>query len=300
MRIQPHEVLACIRVRDWSDLVFLAGQLPGWVFRGQSHANWKLQTTLERVCGSTKALREAEQRVLYHFKEGVKRNFDLTRDYTFPIESNVIGWLAYIQHFGGMTRLLDFTRAIEVAAYFACADEKEYLTPTIWAINSVFLPLWFQRQLQNPNDLGLQYTNSIQGGFLFNGLFNATIKGYAVGVVEPELIFQSIRQQRQKGLFLTPLNLDYDFNENLYGMFDLDSKLIDQLHQLGSYNDPKAAFVLMKLQRTPVIKINIDSVGRGKILEELTLLGIVQSTLFPQSVEAPFLETLAKETRNII
>jgi hypothetical protein len=47
----------------------------------------------------------------------------------------VLEWLALIQHHGGPTRLLDFTRSPLVAAFFALCEENDADVAAVWAID---------------------------------------------------------------------------------------------------------------------------------------------------------------------
>ena len=101
-----------------------------WWFRGQSDAAWDLKSSFER----TEFFRKydgIESSFLIDFQRGAK-NF-LTEKET---PADLIEWLALMQHHGAPTRLLDFTKSVYIASYFAFenADAKTK-NVAIWAIN---------------------------------------------------------------------------------------------------------------------------------------------------------------------
>ena len=110
-----------------------------WIFRGEKNAGWNLKTSLERVCAafgrkSPKHGAKIEAILLREFK----RRF---HHYRPEVPENDLEWLAYMQHFGAPTRLLDWTYSLHVAIYFALEipDPDGY---AVWAINQD----WLQEQ----------------------------------------------------------------------------------------------------------------------------------------------------------
>ena len=105
------------RLNDWRDARMLADELLTWTFRGQQDAAWALSTSLQRAAipgrGSI-LLTGAEEQIIEQFQ---RRAHHFLR--TTPPVKNLIDWMALIQHFGGTTRLLDFTKSFDVAAFFA-------------------------------------------------------------------------------------------------------------------------------------------------------------------------------------
>jgi len=110
-----------------------------WIFRGQRSSKWRLATSLERACNSFKLkisqnglalekvlLREFQRR-FHHYQSYVpKDNIEL---------------LAYMQHFGAPTRLLDWTYSLHVAVYFAIEAAPDDPC-AVWAIDQK----WLQRE----------------------------------------------------------------------------------------------------------------------------------------------------------
>jgi hypothetical protein len=103
-----------------------------WIFRGLPDANYKLETTLERVrTRFDKSLTDAsvmEKKMIRQFK----RQGHLYLENP-PKDDDTIEWLALMQHFGAPTRLLDWTYSFFVALFFAV--EKSEKRCAVWAIN---------------------------------------------------------------------------------------------------------------------------------------------------------------------
>jgi hypothetical protein len=88
-----------------------------YIYRGHSDANWKLQSSLERVIGlawSADSAKKFEEYSLDVFQS----KFHLY-DKENVVPDSKLAWLSIMQHYGVPTRLLDFTASPYVALYFA-------------------------------------------------------------------------------------------------------------------------------------------------------------------------------------
>ena len=108
-------------VESIDDLVHFAKRAGcNFLFRGQANYRWPLQTKLERDINERikelPGLHRYEEIVLDQFK---RRAHLYLAAAELPPPDSPAEWLAFIQHYGGPTRLLDFTRSIFIAAYFA-------------------------------------------------------------------------------------------------------------------------------------------------------------------------------------
>ncbi|MCH8854198.1 MAG: FRG domain-containing protein, partial [Planctomycetes bacterium] len=116
------------------DLLMLVEGLYGqsFYFRGQLDASWPLSTSIEREYDDVMRLRE-ESRILDEFKRRAHVHLDTVPDANDPLE-----WLAILQHHGAPTRLLDFTKNVYIAAFFAVAYRREerQTDAALWAVNS--------------------------------------------------------------------------------------------------------------------------------------------------------------------
>ena len=111
-------MLQVFRPVSWQEVRRLADQLsPFWVFRGHRNASWRLTTTLERSAQTWPwyvEKRERERAFLWHFQTRAHQYL-----HNSPPLDHHVDWLSLLQHFGGPTRLLDFTESFYVAVFFA-------------------------------------------------------------------------------------------------------------------------------------------------------------------------------------
>ncbi|MBB3835935.1 hypothetical protein FHR55_004199 [Xanthomonas arboricola] len=107
------------------------------LFRGQSRAEWKLETTLERFGKKDLSLDEYA-RYLAKVKPGIEAYTDRLFEFnlrnqkvpgsTFPLSqiSLLAGqyeFMVYLRHHGFPTPLLDWSRSLYVALFFACSGQ---------------------------------------------------------------------------------------------------------------------------------------------------------------------------------
>lgn len=106
-------------ILDTSDkLINELNSLPNsFIFRGHSDANWKLESTLERMIGCKWDKDIADKHEKYSMQV-FKSKFHLY-DHENVVPKSKLAWLSIMQHYGVPTRLLDFTESPYVALYFA-------------------------------------------------------------------------------------------------------------------------------------------------------------------------------------
>jgi len=124
-----------IRVQSWNDLqdrLFEGAWMPDlnlfrsqFAFRGLSSADYRLETSLSRLC---KGHPDLERHLLRNFRKYAHRDV-VERD-------SLWYWLSVAQHHGLPTRLMDWTFSPYVAMHFATAStDKVYMDGVIWAVN---------------------------------------------------------------------------------------------------------------------------------------------------------------------
>ncbi len=231
-----------VELKDWSQAsqlaeAFLAHEHP-WVFRGQRDAVWRLASTLERTeqsCGkSLDYLGDDERRMITEFRRiapvhGFDVSDDVRRDKTEPLE-----WLTMLQHYGGPTRLVDFTRSFWYAVFFALelvATREWPPFQAVWAVNERML--WnegMDRIGRRKSYDGQQASQRRRGAriecreriMLDDRWSKCRLQGGippAALPFEPERL--NPRMAAQTGCFVFPLMGQKTFEENLFATFGL-------------------------------------------------------------------------------
>ncbi|GAB3428072.1 FRG domain-containing protein [Niabella aquatica] len=254
-----------------------------FIFRGQSDANWPLETSIERcirLYASDNLLHyynTEEQWMLHEFK----RKYPLFSS-ILPKQQDNFEWLAIMQHHGAPTRLLDFTESIVVAAYFA--TNESIGDSAIWAINRHHIRTSLVRcehvsytegetLKDDINDMHIDLANRFIGSK--TGLKQREIPNLVIPL-EPKICTE--RLSRQQGLFLMPSSCDASFMENLASVFSDDSISFESM--------PFADFSAMAAKQevftsTKIVKIIIPQGLHQDILYALKQMNITAETLFP-------------------
>lgn len=244
-----HKHYSTVKFDTWNEFKSFVDELSeNWAFRGQAHAEWHLQNTIERA-DFIRLHKTIEAEFLAEFQRGA-RNY-LTRD---QIPEHLIEWLALMQHHGAPTRLLDFTKSPFIAAYFAfeIAPAKAERLIAIWAVNIHFLK---SRSLEKLSELysdDLEKTKKLINESLFEKIFynnNCSL----VFPVEP--FRMNRRYSLQQSLFVSTGNAAEPF--------------MDQLEFLGE--DMSKA----------VIKIELPASLQKQVIRDLQKMNLHRASLFP-------------------
>lgn len=176
-----------------------------FVFRGLSHVDYSLQTTLARLGANRPVwLPQLERHLLRNFRKYA---------YSNAVEHDSLWyWLALAQHHGLATRLLDWTYSPNVALHFATAD-----TTTFDRDGVVYMVDLWQAQRELPPQL-LEPLQAV-GAFAFNAeLLSELIPTFD----ELAALMQSAPHQ-EFVLFFEPPSLD-DRIVNQYALFSVMSR----------------------------------------------------------------------------
>jgi FRG domain len=251
------------QLKSWRQLVALEERFDRsgaeWVFRGQSSPAHKLRSTLERACADFqvkgRTIAVVEQAAMIEFK----RSCHLYSPPSLPDDSDTLGWMALMRHYGAPSRLLDFTYSLFIATYFAA--EAERARPVIWAVNKTWLASYAESLLRAipPGRDG------VDGKKLLEGLLKR--EGWAVD----RLMFApgtaaadgrtgwTSKDERPTTFAAGPLSGRYRFTKPFH----------DTLKAL-----PK--------RRNNVLKIRIGSTeARYELLSRLQRTGLSRAALFP-------------------
>ena len=107
------------------------GRNPGYLFRGEASHEIPLQCSLERECRHSKkltadGLKQQEKQLLKSFLEsdGPGRARRIDPDFEMKPRNEIWWWLSLRQHYENGTRLIDFTRDIRMALFFAIEQHE--------------------------------------------------------------------------------------------------------------------------------------------------------------------------------
>ncbi len=149
----------------WQDYKNFIGEsidvLDAFMFRGQSNPNWDLTTTFHRAGGTN--LEDYLNRILPEMSDRIETWDNKPRN--LKDVNELASFLAYLQHHGFPTPLLDWTSSPYIAAYFAFegADAKDR------SINGVKVFSFWHAQWQRD----------------YKQFFDMKFKGPHVSVVKP-------------------------------------------------------------------------------------------------------------------
>jgi hypothetical protein len=122
-----------ITVESWEDFQSCTDELDGWAFRGQTHADWPLVSSLTRrlqaFCPDEDQWPQREERAVRIFRRKA-HNYLSDRE----VVTDTLRCLALMQHHGAPTRLLDFTKSPFVASFFAL--ERAMQDACVFALNT--------------------------------------------------------------------------------------------------------------------------------------------------------------------
>lgn len=301
MARQPDYVFRSLSLSRWLDVAALVAwfqeQRRAWYFRGHADGDWPLSTTLERAMTLWRRklsyMPPVERRIILSFRRrahlhGYAVSPQSEAEATAPLE-----WLAMIQHFGGPTRLLDFTRSFWGAAFFALEPGPADWwpgTPVVWAVDSRFL--WKEAMSRLPDEpeyVARQASRRRRGARIecarrigitktWRNRRLPSLKVPLALPVEPERV--NVRTAAQQGCFIFPLLARLPFADNLFGTFGMDVPESSTHGDVWEEGDP----VLESGQKAAVLRVTLPARGlkaRRKGLSLLYDMSISADTLFP-------------------
>ena len=241
-----------IKFTEWSEFKELAEKSRlEWIFRGQSNAQWELQTSLERS-KIVDTFPEFEDELLNDFRKGLK--FYLN-DESLP--ETTLEHFSLLQHFGAPSRLLDFTKSPYIAAYFAFEHADEEIEEVaIWVVNKISLfqraAYYFQRKI----GVTLGRSNYTYDDATFASVFEKSKEGDFNCIFPTEPNNQNQRFYLQQSIFLAQGN-PYE-------------PLLNQMDFIKEENLAKT-----------FIKVTLPTSERKRALRDLQKMNINRASLFP-------------------
>lgn len=256
-------------------------------FRGQSNLDWKLSPVISRL-----ELEKNEKDIIDRFK------IDKPDEYNSSM--NFIDLLGKMQHFGYPTRLIDFTENPLIALYFACKEchdndgrvlinenylDLHYDPPFVNALFEMidkYSYALYEKEISEFDDfvnsiINLPHLKKDKGIYKYLDIMYNFGK-YGIPTVP---IRHSKRQKQQKSTFLLfadniidPMNGEQIDIELATTKIGWDAKLAKNVFD-NSICIPK----VLKYKFNSII---IPKKSKNIILKDLELLGIDESTLFPE------------------
>lgn len=240
-------MISTIMIRDWLHFEEEVTQLPyrRWLFRGQSNADWSLQTSLVRLFEDVYSMSMLGSPIRRRFpKDGLenamisqfKANAHLYLKALPRNSESKLEWLSIMQHFGCPTRLLDVTASPYIALYFAI--ELGTTDAAVYAFN---------HEEFNKIDLqilGKDYRKTVMDGKVGDKAF--------IMPFEPKETNE--RMLAQQGAFLVPSNNRESF-EQIINVYEAEEPQVKKL----------------------VLTANM----RLRLIRKLRSMNITAATLFP-------------------
>jgi hypothetical protein len=312
MQFDSKNALRRVCLSSVDDLYRLADKFefggPKPLYRGQSSYDWPLQSRIERNVSqyvkSEIGLEEYENRIvteaqrrLHHFVEKL------------PDEDDLTSWLALLRHNGVPTRLLDVTRSIYIALYFALRDASPEKDAVVWifdrnSIESGFTD-WSYRadstylrdspftsvcgeEYQTPmpkrkSEFTRPTLESLRGEGRYRpdyaAIVNAALQGYIEkpGIAVAEPFWLSRRLDSQQGSFLVPFNIRQGFETNLKE--NIAPNIHEEIEEEPVPSDKDGLFDLWA--NFNVIKLRVPFSLHPVLRVKLNSMNIRELTLFP-------------------
>jgi len=281
MKREINKKFILTKLDNWDDIFKLNPiYISKFIFRGQANKQWGLETSIER---QIKKLYPnlADKTIISSQEKEMIKDFQ----WKYPLYSNKIPepddfveWLTIMQHYGSVTRLLDFSFSIFVAMYMAVFNNGD--SGALWAINKK--PI--DSNVLQPNR---EQDNKIAVGddvldLYYLKLANEAIKNNHEAVQEKKLFIikpnmSNERLSRQQGLFVMPSDVKCSFmdclNPYLSSQEPIELRfkdLIDHSHT-AKYDEEDIS----------IIKIVIPKVNNYTITKHLRTMNLTAEMLFP-------------------
>jgi len=225
-----------------------------WIFRGVTDYRYGLESTLDRAIArgeaeywTSKRRWRYEATTLHNFKRRAQHYLPPA---AVPAPQDFLEWLSLIRHFGGPSRLLDFSYSFFVATYFAVQGGSD--DAGVYCIDHGWLTGLVARALLKADEY-FQRPN-----IFWKHVFGRSAVKPPRPVVIPVRPFRSNeRIHVQQGLFLCPTDVGKTFLENLRDMTDPD------------------------VTRAHIVKLKIPGNIRGEVIRRLYDMNISAETLYP-------------------
>lgn len=204
-----------------------------WIFRGQQDCNWSLTTGMDRLLlgifdyDKNTFKQQVENRMI----DRLNRHLHNIPQYSSLLTSN-IQKIAFLQHYGAPTRLLDFTISPYVALFFAIENATD--DSAMYAINYAELnirnKILFSMK-QDPERLsGYLERGSLSDPEWFDKVVIKSPQYKFVDAIQPYYKFD--RLINQSGMFLCQGDINISFEDNLKETLTLNLNKPEAIHKI--------------------------------------------------------------------
>ena len=249
--------------------------LDGWIFRGQRCSEWELIPSIMRH------MKEIDPDSFEPILVDIAKNKIKSQGEPSNLPKTELGWRAFIQHYGGKTRLLDFTTDSYIATFFAFALDQKNIKESdkecaVWVINRRWLEKKASQKIEQK--LGHRIENNN-----FSSIFET--------IIETDQFFPMVcpfvadwhdqRVRNQKSIFLCQCDPCESFEDNLCN------------DQIGShYEDVDTNY---KEIESYVKKIFIPIEFRADVIKSLESKNISTKTMLPGMNRFQYMEKIIKQ-----
>ena len=285
--------------------------IPKPLYRGQGDYRWQLKTGLER--NAPPYVKEKTGLEVYEYRVLTEAQRRLHHFITqLPDEDDLLSWRALLRHHGVPTRLLDVTRSLFIACYFALRNAKPDVDAAVWIFKRTAIDRAFEKWGRGANDTWLRkspFTVAQYGEPIYWPLpkkrlarrppitietlrdpelpwldFAATLEAAMLGYVEKagvaiaEPFWLTRRMDVQQGAFLIPFNVRHDFESNLFSFLELGT---DDAEERPVPTDREERLRLWAFSK--VIKVRVPGALHRALRDRLDAMNIRELTLFPDA-----------------
>lgn len=283
-----------VPINKWIEAKTILEKLDGYIFRGQSNSEWGLSPTIERhaiqhhiprnhvLTQELKILRKFQQEA-HHYKSDL------------PDTNNIFEWLALLQHYGGPTRLLDFTNSFYIAAFFALNNANDKCA--IWAINNNSLTFNFSKIIKSNIPLFVDLLEEMKIKVINEQLDqNAVslslpdvIDSGKAKLIEKNMVISSApfkinkSMSRQKGSFIVPMNMSESLEKNICDSMEFDFDNLNESNTKNiTFDEITKSSDILKNNNIKLLKLIISKEAAQEGMYDLVeRMNISSKTLFP-------------------
>jgi FRG domain len=272
-----------IKFKNYSDFerlynVLTKSNFDYYLYRGQANEKWPLETSLDRYLDYLKENNffpdslyiKYEKNNLDDFKEG-SRNF--RKDFQIPENYNVIDeWLVLVQHYGGKTRLLDFSYSFPIALYFALDSTYYNENAAVWILNPSKLD-YSAKFDEIYREFYKKPSNSL--------FYSFETKDLGLGIIQN---IKSKRMMYQQGNLIYGKNFKKNIMENLFigkTRGEIENSLNNGENIIDINDEVNNDKIFEILNCVKVAKIEISTEFKYNILSLLNQSNINSWTIYP-------------------